>query len=368
MKLNSHYLKEDSVSHDPKTASLIGADKCRICGNARGNKFHKVREMFFGKRDIFTYVECATCQTVQIQSVPDLTKYYPRDYYSFEQPDKDKTQRSGFAKTVSRSVGLLARQLAARAFCTNSRFLDVLLKPFSRATHGFPAYLKNSQIALGISPNSKILDFGSGAGQTMKVLRHFGFNNLTGVDPYIEHDIDLGKGAWILRTNLEHVNGPFDLILANHSLEHVPDPRRTLQELLRLLTPGHHAIIRMPVLSYAWRHYGANWVQLDAPRHLFLFATDSFKALAEKIGFTVKRIDYDSSAFQFWGSEQYAQDIPLLDPQSYFVDADKSIFSAPEIANFELRAQELNTKGDGDQAVFYLQKPDIEQGSKLSSL
>lgn len=33
----------------------------RVCGNESGNKIHQAKEMMFGWRDSFDYVECAHC-------------------------------------------------------------------------------------------------------------------------------------------------------------------------------------------------------------------------------------------------------------------------------------------------------------------
>ena len=56
---------------------------CRICGNTEKNLIHKAQEMMFGTRDEFDYLECSACGTLQIVEIPDLSCYYPRDYYSF---------------------------------------------------------------------------------------------------------------------------------------------------------------------------------------------------------------------------------------------------------------------------------------------
>jgi hypothetical protein len=106
--------------------------------------------------------------------------------------------------------------------------------------------------------------------------------------------------------------------------------------------------------KFAWREFGTDWVQLDAPRHLFLHTEKSIRILAQRTGFAVREITYDSSAFQFWGSEQYRQGIPLHDKRSYLVDRRRSPFTRREIAAFEKRATELNSRGDGDQGCFYL--------------
>lgn len=111
------------------------------------------------------------------------------------------------------------------------------------------------------------------------------------------------------------------------------------------------------VTSYAWQHYGVNWVQLDAPRHLFLHSVESIKVLAKQCGFKLDNIVYDSNAFQFWGSEQYEKGIMLRDNNSWAEHPEQSIFSAAQIKEFEKRAQELNSLNQGDQAAFYLRKP-----------
>src|SRR5690606_13809129 len=113
--------------------------------------------------------------------------------------------------------------------------------------------------------------------------------------------------------------------------------------------------IRVPVAdSWAWRHYGTDWVQLDAPRHLFLHTRRSLDLLAADAGLVVERVADDSGAFQFWGSEQYRRDIPLRDPRSYAVNPRASDFTAAQIREFRRRAADLNARGEGDQASFYL--------------
>jgi hypothetical protein len=77
--------------------------------------------------------------------------------------------------------------------------------------------------------------------------------------------------------------------------------------------------------------------------------------LASRSGFTITDVRYDSSAFQFWGSEQYLRGIPLRSPRSYAENPGRSIFSPKQIADFERRARELNEAGQGDQAGFFLQ-------------
>ena len=116
-------------------------------------------------------------------------------------------------------------------------------------------------------------------------------------------------------------------------------------------------MIRIPLVSSeAWEKYGTDWVQLDAPRHFFLHSIESIKILAGETGFSIKEVAYDSDEGQFWGSEQYLKDIPLVAENSYARNPAKSIFSQEEIKNFKAMARELNSSSRGDQAAVYLVK------------
>jgi hypothetical protein len=95
---------------------------------------------------------------------------------------------------------------------------------------------------------------------------------------------------------------------------------------------------------------------MDAPRHLFHFSVQSFYILAEKAGLKVENIEYDSTAFQFWGSEQIRQNIPLKSPLSYATDRRKSIFTKKEMRDFERRSNECNEQRTGDQVIYFLRK------------
>jgi SAM-dependent methyltransferase len=235
----------------------------------------------------------------------------------------------------------------------NSSILGRLLE--RKYGHGFiPYWLLKS--GLDIRHNSKILDVGCGSGGTLIQLERAGFTNLLGVDPFISSDIDYPNGIKVLHSSVDSINDSFDFIMLHHSFEHMKEQLRVLSKLNRLLPSRHYALIRIPIRSHAWEHYGTNWVQIDAPRHLFLHSSESIKLLASQAGFEVSEIIYDSDEFQFWGSEQYAKDIPLMAEDSYRVNPSKSIFSQTEIESYTVQADLLNQEKRGDQACVYLQK------------
>jgi 2-polyprenyl-3-methyl-5-hydroxy-6-metoxy-1,4-benzoquinol methylase len=210
---------------------------------------------------------------------------------------------------------------------------------------------------VGLQLSHNILDVGCARGGLLLQLRREGFVRTVGIDPFLKEDIYYDTGLKILKKNLAELNEEFDLVMLHHSFEHMADPTSVFTQLHHIVKSRGYLLIRTPVIPcFAWRKYGTNWVQLDAPRHLFIHSVRSLNLLSQKAGFVIEHVEFDSKAFQFWGSEQYVRGIPLYDPRSYRVNPGKGLFSNDEIVAFEKRAEELNNVSDGDQACFYLRK------------
>lgn len=311
--------------------------ECRICGNKENLTAYRVREMMFGLRESFTYIMCGKCGCLQIEKIPeDMSVYYPPGYYSFNMPVqgncvlKERLKRIRDRSVVS-GRGRAGMYLAAL-------FPDPLLEIYS-----------------GLPSQTRILDVGCGTGGFACRLKEAGLENITGIDPFLEKNIEYDNGLQIKKKSLGEVSGTWDLITWHHSFEHIADPYNELKRAVSLLAENGRCMLRIPLVdSYAWEHYGTNWVQIDAPRHFFIHSRRSIGIVADRAGLTIDSIRYDSTAFQFWGSEQYARDIPMNDKRSYEIDPARSIFSRKEIRNYRLRASELNERNKGDQVVIFL--------------
>jgi SAM-dependent methyltransferase len=298
--------------------------------------------MMYGTRQRFAYFECTVCRCVQITEAPaDLGAHYPTNYYSFSQPKL----RSAVKRAIRRHR--LKNLLEKRgAFWTwiNQRFPQQ------------PAWLSWVRKSC-IGVNTRILDVGCGAGQLLVNMSNWGFRRLTGVEPYIERDITYSKDLKVLKRSIEQLEGEFDFIMFHHSFEHIGKPLSALRSACRLLAPDGRVLIRIPVADCeAWRIYGADWVQLDAPRHLFLHTRKSIQVLAGQTGFTVEEVVFDSYDFQFWGSELYRRGVPLHNRTTGKGVDPRLVFSAKELQDFSTRARELNEQGRGDQACFFLRR------------
>jgi SAM-dependent methyltransferase len=207
------------------------------------------------------------------------------------------------------------------------------------------------------SLKNKILDVGCGNGAALLLLSQLGFQDLWGIDQFIPNDITYSTRIRVLKTSIHDLDQTFDIVTFHHSFEHMADPLEVLRSVHRVLSDEGLCLIRIPVAnSFAWEHYGIHWVQVDAPRHLFLHSIKSMEILAAQAGLDVAEVIWDSTEFQFWGSEQYLRDIPLMDDASYLNQPARSIFSAQEIEDFRMKANELNIVRRGDQAAFFLWK------------
>jgi hypothetical protein len=143
------------------------------------------------------------------------------------------------------------------------------------------------------------------------------------------------------------IDGRYDWITMHHTFEHIPDPRATLRSCRRLLSDRGKVLIRIPIMGQAaWRRYGTNWVQIDAPRHLVLYTPRSLREIAESEGFRVDQMFYDSSEFQFSGSESVAVRRPVVSGPDGFPEA--------LWAFWYREADRLNRAHDGDQGGFVL--------------
>lgn len=294
--------------------------------------------MMFGFRDEFTYLECENCGSLQIAETPaDLARYYPPDYHSFQEkaPGRDP------------APVVLLKSLRARHLLGAWNPIGALVA----RCFGVPEYYRWLQGA-GALQDSEILDVGSGTGRLLFALRREGLARLTGIDPYVEQDLAYPNGIRIWKRSIEEMDGEFDLLMFHHSLEHVPDPLSALREARRLLRPGRFAVVRLPVAgSWAWREYRECWLNLDPPRHLWLPTPLGMRLLAERAGLALERHEFDSADIQFWGSELYRRGIPMNRfSQHYPPEA--------EVRAYLQRAGELNRAGEGDQATFYLRRPD----------
>lgn len=251
---------------------------CKVCQATFANKELLIKEKMFGTNEFFKYSICSTCECIQIDSTPNnISEYYPSDYYSFNSQIKP-TIKKIFKQDIW-------------------NILSCLKKDFFKEQDFFKYGIKYSD------RKKTVLDIGCGNGKLLNTLRENGFTNLTGIDPFLNRDF-YKKGLRLLKMDLDRLEGRYDLIMSNHSLEHMPDPNIFFRNIVRLLNNDGRVILRLPIYpNYIWDKYNVDWIQLDAPRHLFTFTLKSIEFLCEQYGLYISSYKYDSYPWSLASTE-----------------------------------------------------------------
>ncbi|UDY23619.1 class I SAM-dependent methyltransferase [Nocardioides sp. Kera G14] len=306
-----------------------------MCGAPGPFTAYRAREMLFGTREEFDYVECASCGTLQIETIPEadvLARHYPAAYYSF-----------------ATGSGGLRRWLEVR------RDRDIAGR-FSPAGKLFRRLRPDPTLPLlldaGLRADQRILDVGCGGGTLLDRLARLGFSRVEGVDPFIDADLTTEEGVSVRKLTIGEVEGVYDVVMFHHSLEHVVDPAADLAAARRLLAPGGLCLVRLPTTdSVGWREYRQHWSSLDPPRHLVLPSRKGLIGIAEAAGLEhVETVD-DSYDGQYRLSELYSRNISASDPEALGGP------QGEERDRFRAKAEQANREGLGDQAMFIFRAP-----------
>ncbi len=143
----------------------------------------------------------------------------------------------------------------------------------------------------GLRPGARVLDVGCGRGVLLGPLADRGFE-VHGQEISAEAARGADPRARIaIAMNLKDVGyeaGYFDEVVIWHVLEHLQDPRGTIEEIHRVLAPGGRIAVSVPNFSsFQARATGAGWFHLDLPRHLYHFPLKALERLLVRVGFRV---------------------------------------------------------------------------------
>jgi 2-polyprenyl-3-methyl-5-hydroxy-6-metoxy-1,4-benzoquinol methylase len=143
-----------------------------------------------------------------------------------------------------------------------------------------------------LSPGARVLDVGCGRGVLLAELADRGFETHG-----VEHTEAAARSAdprahIRIAPELVEAGYPaeyFDKVIIWHVLEHLRNPRATIEEVRRILRPGGHLIVAVPNFGSAQARWaGAAWFHLDPPRHLYHFPLSVLRLLLKNAGFIVE--------------------------------------------------------------------------------
>jgi len=245
--------------------------RCSICGGALEPHLAEVRDPHSG--EVFAIERCAHCGAGFTTPVPDdLGRYYGPAYWG---------GRHGFTKI----------------WCMRRR-----MRLLARATRG-------------VQPRERgvrLLDVGCGDGAFISLARRAGWQT-TGTE-FGDNAARLAREGLPVVEGLEAAaaRGPFDAITIWHALEHMPDPRRALEDARALLGPHGVVIVAVPdaggLQANAFRKH---WFHLDVPRHLVHFDARSLAYLIDTAGLMLTGTSHLEAELDVFGWIQSALNAAL---------------------------------------------------------
>jgi len=286
---------------------------CPICQSEVASA-HIVRERSLGALEAFLYFECLDCGCL----------FLAGDHRSSEAHTPEEC-------LVESGLSFLRKMEAAFQL--------------------WPSYIKakclsNSHLAIfrrvRLKRSTTLLDVGPGAAARTGSLRELGYD-AHGIDTANIHDFEHLCRTLAERKWLKDIPNTFDVILLRHSLECLPVEMLALaREHIR---KDGCCIACVVLLGWAWRTYGTDWAQLNAPRHRLIHSSKSFSLLAGKSGFRIDRVVFDSTEFQIWASDALQRNVPL---------SKMPVPSRSQRVRMRRIAEALNLQHQGDTAQFYL--------------
>jgi SAM-dependent methyltransferase len=151
-----------------------------------------------------------------------------------------------------------------------------------------------------------VLDFGCGDGTMLRALSAYR-KLAVEVNPHCVRCIEETNGRQAVAVEVHARIAPIptqsvDVVISNHSLEHVPHPLATLREFHRVLRPGGRLVLVTPFDD--WRSDGSRrWKPGDRQNHLYTWTPMNIGNLLIEAGFEVESSELQSTAWSprlFW--------------------------------------------------------------------
>ena len=93
--------------------------------------------------------------------------------------------------------------------------------------------------------------------------------------------------------DIDHPDGHFDFVLCNHVLEHIPDDRRAMAEIFRVLAPGGRALITVPIDENLPRTYEDPTITTPQQRELHFGQWDHVRYYGLDIAKRLRGVGFD---------------------------------------------------------------------------
>jgi 2-polyprenyl-3-methyl-5-hydroxy-6-metoxy-1,4-benzoquinol methylase len=231
----------------------------------------------------------------------------------------DQCSDCGFVYTNPRLSAKMLETYYSKMYLLEGLDVPKSLKEFLGDRHKEIWFSKERDLGLvlGAKSEGRLLDIGCASGTLLWMAKNKGFK-VKGVEvgrkpaEFAKNELGLdvfcGQAEEACFQDRE-----FDVVTMIHSLEHVPDPRRVLKEIHRILRDDGIFIAVVPNLeSWSAQKNGINWMWLQPQNHYSHFTPETLSEMASREGFIPKIISeegrYGEEAIRaFFGPEGIQQ-------------------------------------------------------------
>jgi len=229
---------------------------CNLCGSADQRIVYSKPDEHYARDEWFTVVECVNCGLGFLNPRPtaeEIARYYPVEYYGYDQLQPDFHQRR---------------------------------------------YELEAEVVSAQMPNGggrTLLDIGCANGNFPRQMQMLGWE-VEGVE--VSKNSETIKDFKVYQEQFPNIpiNAPrYDAITAWSVLEHVYDPLAHFQKVARILKPNGIFVFVVPNFESL---SSRSLFRDDPPRHLYFFTRSTIRELLSRADLTLLEIRCDNSIFE----------------------------------------------------------------------
>jgi SAM-dependent methyltransferase len=281
---------------------------CPLCGEGRYEVRLESVDLMHGIPGTFRVVRCLNCRHVYMNPQPTRETVlfgYPDQYGPHAAMHADTSAQSTADNESHKNVGVQERSTAGPQ-------KPWYLRPSVRRIPGLRSlyyWLTNTRgdfIPPQYSPTSPALELGCATGTFLKKLRDAGWS-ARGVELVAPAAaVARREGFEVHVGTLESAacsNSAFDAVFGWMVIEHLNDPRSTLNQMARMTKADGWLGISIPNFG-CWEPtvFGRYWYLWELPRHLHFFTPKSIRRLVEECGFDRVQVVHQRNALNLVGS------------------------------------------------------------------
>lgn len=230
---------------------------CPVCESNHYKILYSASDYEYELPGVFYVSSCEDCGLILQQPRPqfqDILRYYTEKYEPF------------------RSVGSPLMQKIRYWFLVR------------------PRVEKYKKLVSHLDRPADLLDVGCGPGDLLAELSLEKFFICQGVEPVLlAAEMAWKRGLKVHQTTLENFESleeSFDMIIMNHVLEHLSNPKEVTEKAYKLLRSGGVFVGETPsAQSIELAIFRRYWAMFHLPRHLFFFSPALIKRFLKRLGF-----------------------------------------------------------------------------------